>query len=80
MTKSDLLVYALIFVVEAVVFASLGVAAKKVLHLVLIKTERAGVLVGILVVNVEFTALTIRGLSRSVFREVECHIILKQQR
>ena len=57
-TKSDLLVYALILIVKAVVFAPLCVAAEKVLHLVLVERKRARILLGILVVDVEFAALT----------------------
>ena len=50
----------LIFVVIAVIMATAGVHTEKVAHLVLVKRKRAGIVVGIFVILIKFTALTAR--------------------
>ena len=51
--------YALVFVIEAVIRTALGRPIKKIQHFVLIKTRCAYILSVFIVVVVEFTALAI---------------------
>ena len=76
---SDLLVYTLVFVVKTVVFAPVGIASEKVTHLILVKAQRAGILLGIFVVYVELAALTARRLFRGVLGKIKSHITLRRK-
>ena len=51
-----MLVNAFVFVVVAIVRASLRVHTEKVAHLVLVERERAGIIVSIFVVLIKFAA------------------------
>ena len=62
MTKLNLLLHALIFVVESVIGAMSRIVREKIAHVVLVQGNEANVCVVFLVVIVKFTALAIRGL------------------
>lgn len=61
---------ALILVVITVIRTPLGVISEKVYHLVLVKREVAGILLGVLVVNVKFARFTACRVLISVFRKI----------
>ena len=66
----NLLMYALVFVVVAVVFAVVIKPAYILDHLVLVERKGAGIRVGILVVIVEFTALAGGRTLRRILRKI----------
>jgi hypothetical protein len=62
-----LLMHAFVFVVVAVVGASLGIKTEEITHFILIQREGAGISVDIFIVLIEFAAFTARFVLDPVF-------------
>ena len=60
-------VYTLVFVIKAIIVASLGIETEKIAHLVFIKREGAGIRIGVFVILIKFASIAACLVLMTVF-------------